>query len=107
MMVSIILGITLLIDSWHELYAHLNIKIRNITKVLIYIFCLRIIIVFMIEYSSEFIHKTGSLYPYETVSIVGNFIYQPTYKLINVEDYGFSDKKYLKLFERVQTNIED
>lgn len=107
MMISIILGITLLIDSWHELYAHLNIKIRNITKVLIYIFCLRIIIVFMIEYSSEFIHKTGSLYPYETISIVGNFIYQPTYKLINVEDYGFSDKKYLKLFERVQTNIED
>lgn len=106
MLINIILGFSLIIYNWNKL----NIKgVFGRLKTLKYIIVLstvRLLFVFMVEYSSEFVHNTGSLNPEKTLSIVSRSFYLPTPFLVNVDYYGFNDYYYQKLFSRTQSVIK-
>ena len=39
-------------------------------------------------------------------SIVARSFYMPTFMLFDIENYGFSDKKFMNLYDRVDSTID-
>jgi len=106
MLVNIILGFSLIIYNWSNLNRNGFFSRLKTLKYIITLSIFRLLFVFMVEYSSELIHNTGSLNPEKTFSIVSRSFYLPTPFLLNIDEFGFNDYYYQKLFYRTQEVIK-
>lgn len=106
LLVNIILGFSVVVILWNDLKNYSLFNRINCIKGIVTFSIIRLILVFGVEYSSEFIHKTGSLNPSKTLSIVSRPYYLPTPFLIQIDKYGFNDYYYQKLFSRSQSVIQ-
>lgn len=93
---SIIAGTALIITEW----SHLLFNRFNVVKFMILLSILRLTLILMLHYSSLYIHKSASNDPNMSVSITTRFIYTPTPLLLDVNNLGYSDKMYNKLYDR-------
>ena len=60
----------------------------------------------MLVYSAHYVFNSATRDNQEELSIVARSVYMPTLLLFDIESYGFSDKEFIKLYDRVDLNIE-
>lgn len=89
---NFLLGFSVLICNWKFLTTERK-HFRKLLYALISLSIIKIILVLGVEYSSEIIHHTGSLKPKDTIITVLAPTYLPTYCLIDIEEYGFNDRR--------------
>lgn len=106
LLINLILGFSVIMLNWNQLRVTKIFNKFFVLRITLVLSIVRLCFVLMVEYSSEYIHKTGSLNPSKTLSIVAVPYYMPTSFLLNIDEFGFSDYYYQKLFLRSQTVIE-
>lgn len=93
---SIITGCAIIITEWKNLAVG-----RLLTsKVVIFSSCLKFVLILFLHYSALFIHHSASNDPYKSVQITSRVLYVPTIFLLDVDNLGYSDHMYNKLYNR-------
>jgi hypothetical protein len=73
---------------------------------LIRLYLLRFILILSVTYSSLFAHRTYNENPEESLRITSHLFYLPTVFLLDIDEYGYSDQKYLSLFDRAWSEMK-
>ena len=106
---GIILGSALILDSWPLLKkecANGLFSANCFLSNLIRLYLLRFILILSVTYSSLFAHRTYNENPEESLRITSHLFYLPTVFLLDIDEYGYSDQKYLSLFDRAWSEMK-
>ena len=93
---NIISGGALLITEWKNFLP----RKLFVAKTVISVSCLKFVLIMMLHYSALFIHRSASNDPNVSVAITSRIFYIPTPFLMDVNQFGYSDKMYNKLYNR-------
>lgn len=103
---SNIIAAAIILVHWDDFVGAFGFSKRAILKFLNYVFVTRIILNIMLVYSGHFIHNTATRDNKEEISIVSHSFFIPTIFLFDIDTFGFSDEKYLYLYDRVHDSLE-
>lgn len=105
---SNVIAASIILTNWSALKCT---KVLNVTKSKILhwtnlMFITKICLNLLLLYSSHFIFNSATKDNEEEFRIVSHSFYIPTILLLDIDTFGFSDKKYLTLYERVYNSLE-
>lgn len=103
---SNIIGASIILTNWHNFKGIYKNSKWRILRYINTTFVLRIVLNLMLLYSARCIHDSATKNNKEEFRIVSHALYMPTFVLFDIDSFGFSDKKYLQLYERVNSNLE-
>lgn len=108
LILSNIIAAAIILTNWDNFvqYYKYNFSKGKIMRYLNSMFIARIVLHLMLIYSAHYIHNTATKDNEEEFKIVSRSFYLPTIALFDIDSYGFSDKKYIQLFDRVFNEIE-
>lgn len=101
-----ILATIIIVVCWHKIWLANGSKLIRMTQWIIASYSMKIILNLMLVYSAHYVFNSATRDNQEELSIVARSVYMPTLLLFDIESYGFSDKEFIKLYDRVDLNIE-
>ena len=103
---SNIIGASIILINW-DIFVGIYKKTKwHILLYLNTLFVFRILLHLMLLYSARYVYDSASLNNKKEFEIVSHSFYIPTILLFDIDSYGFSDKQYLQLYERVNESLE-
>lgn len=106
LLISNIIAISIIIINWNTIYFYEGIQLIKKIKWLYSTYALKIILNLMLVYSSHYVFNSATTNNEVEFSVVTRSIYMPTFLLFDIEEYGFSNQKFLQLYNRVNYEIE-
>lgn len=103
---SNIIAAAIILSNWSKLRK--GVCLRNkviLVNLLNRLFVLRLCMNFLLLYSSHFIFHSATTNNAKEFAIVSKIFYMPTALLIDIDSYGFNDKAYMQLYNRVNEDI--
>ena len=105
---SNVIAASIILINWNNLACAYNKHFtkKQVLRYLNLFFVSRIMLHLMLIYSSHFIHNSATTNNVAEFKIVSHSLYLPTIFLLDIDSYGFSDKAYHMLYDRVKNSIE-
>ncbi|MBR5493091.1 MAG: EpsG family protein [Alistipes sp.] len=103
---SNIIAASIILINWDKFRGMLRVPKWQILQALNLIFLARIALNMMLLYSAHIIHNSATKDNMAEFRIVSHSFYMPTLFLFDIDSFGFSDEKYLQLYDRVNNSIE-
>lgn len=106
LLVSNILATSIILTSWSKLRLVEGVKVLRNFQLIIGSYSMKIIINLLLVYSAHYVFNSATTDNQKEFSIVARSFYMPTFMLFDIENYGFSDKKFMNLYDRVDSTID-